>query len=132
MFSRIKQVFIALLKFSSFLARVAKVSDRAKCLSINDEPCMIRPTLITLNPVEIKYCPFMISLDKYNGSCNVLSSKIDVSKETKDINVEVFNMITNKNEAIAKHISCGWKWKFNRTTCKSNGITKNGITKWRK
>ena len=107
MFSRIKQVFIALLKFSSFLARVAKVSDRAKCLSINDEPCMIRPTLITLNPVEIKYCPFMISLDKYNGSCNVLSSKIDVSKETKDINVKVFNMITNKNEAIVKHISCG-------------------------
>ena len=30
------------------------------------------------------------------------------SKETKDINLKAFNMITNKNEAkaMAKHISC--------------------------
>ena len=39
----------------------------------------------------------MISLDKCTGSCNVLSPKY-VPKETKDINVKVFNMITNKNE----------------------------------
>ena len=44
----------------------------------------------------------MISLDKYSESCNVLSPKICVPKETEDINVEVFNMITNKNEAKKK------------------------------
>ena len=59
---------------------------------------MIKPTLIDLNPVELKYYPFMISLDKCSGSCNVLSPKICVPKETKDINVKAFNMITNKNE----------------------------------
>ena len=58
---------------------------------------MVRPTLIDLNPVELKYYPFMISLDKCNGSCNVLSPKKCVLKETKDVNVKVFNMITNKN-----------------------------------
>ena len=57
---------------------------------------MVRPTLIDLNPVELKYYPFMISLDKCNGSCNVLSPKICVLKETKGINVKVFNMITYK------------------------------------
>ena len=62
---------------------------------------MVRPTLIDLNPVELKYFPFMISLNKCIGSCNVLSPKIYVSKETKDINVEAFNMITNENEAKA-------------------------------
>ena len=37
-----------------------------------------------------------------------------VSKETKDITVKVFKMITNKNEAktIAKHISYNSKCKF--------------------
>ena len=55
-------LFIVLLSFSSSLARVAKVFDRTKCLFLNDEPCMIRPTLIDLNPVELKYYPFMISL----------------------------------------------------------------------
>ena len=59
MFRLIKQVFILLLSFSKSLA--------TKCLSLNDEPCMVRPTLIDLNHVELKYYPFMISLDKRNG-----------------------------------------------------------------
>ena len=72
MFSLIKQEFIVLLSFSSSLS--------TKCVSLNDEPCVLRPTLIDLSPVEIKYYPFMISSDKCNGSCNVLSPKICVSK----------------------------------------------------
>ena len=44
MFSlNVKQVFLVLLRFSKSLASVA---DRTKCLSLNDESCMIRPTLI--------------------------------------------------------------------------------------
>ena len=74
---------------------------------------MIRPTFIDLKPVEIKYYKFMISLDKCSGSCNILSTKISVTKETKDINIKAFNMITNKNEAktMTKHIS--WDCKYN-------------------
>ena len=50
----------------------------------------------------------MISLNKCTRSCNVLSPKICVPTETKDINVKAFNMITNKDEARAmtEHISC--------------------------
>ena len=45
--------------------------------------------------------------DKYTGSCNILSPTLCVPKETKDINIKAFNMITNKNEAKAmtEHIS---------------------------
>ena len=57
---------------------------------------MVRPTLIDLNPVELKYYPFMISLHKCTGSCNVLSPKKRVPKETKDINVKGFNKLTKK------------------------------------
>ena len=66
MFNLMKQIFIALLSYSSSLARVAKV--RTKYLSLNDEPCMVRPTLIDLNLVELKYYLFMISLDKFSGN----------------------------------------------------------------
>ena len=61
--------------------------------------------------MELKYYPFMISLDKCTGSCNVLSPIICVTKNTKDINVKVFNMIANKNEAKrkTKYISCDCK-----------------------
>ena len=51
-------MFIALLRFSEFLVR-----NRTKCLSLNDEPYMIRPTPIDLNPIELKCYLFIISLD---------------------------------------------------------------------
>ena len=57
---------------------------------------MIRPTLIDLNAIELNYFPFMISLDKCQGSCNAvddLSTKISVPSETNDVNLKVFNMI---------------------------------------
>ena len=91
MFSLIKQVLVILLSFSESLA--------TKCLSLNDESCMVRYTLIDLNSVELKYYLFMTSLDKCNETCNVLSPKKCVPKKTEDINVKVFNMIINKNEA---------------------------------
>ena len=83
MFSLIKQVFIVLLSFSKSLARVAKFPDRTKCVSLNFETGMSRTTLIDLNPVELKYFLFMISLDKSGGSCNVLSPKICVPKKQR-------------------------------------------------
>ena len=76
-------MLIVLLRFSESAARVAKVSDRKKYLSLIDEPCLIRPTLIGFNPAEVKYYPSMISLDKCSGSCNVLSPKICVPKKPK-------------------------------------------------
>ena len=83
MLSFIKQVFIVLLGFIESLAHVAKISDQTKCLSLNDEPCMVRPILTDLNSVEVKYYLFMISLDKCTGSCNVLSLKICVAINKK-------------------------------------------------
>ena len=129
MFSLIKQVFIILLSFSSFLTCIYKVSDQTKCMFLNDEPSRVRPNLIDFNPVELKYHPFMTSLDECTGSCNVLSPKICVPQEAKDINVKAFNMLTNENEAktMTKHISCDWKFKFNSTTCNSNRKWNNKI-----
>ena len=75
--------FIELLNFSSFLAHVA---NQTKCLSENDEPCMVRPILIYLNSVELKCYPFMVSQDKCSGSCNSgndLSSEIRVQSKTR-------------------------------------------------
>ena len=57
--------FFGLLSFSGSLA--------TKCMSLNNEQCKTRPTLIDLYPVGLKYYTFMITLDKSNGSCNTLS-----------------------------------------------------------
>ena len=78
MLSFIKQVFLLLLSFSESLA--------TKYLSLIDEPCVVRLTLIDLSPVELKYYLFIFSLGKCNGIRNVLSPKIYVLKKTKEIN----------------------------------------------
>ena len=93
-----------------------------KGISWNNEPCMARPILIDLNLIALKYYSAKISLGKYRRRCNISSPKVCVLKKTEGINVKVFNMITNKNEAktINKHISCDCKCKFNSTTCNSS------------
>ena len=63
---------------------------------------MVRPTLIDLNLNEFDFYPFMISLDKCDGTCNAadeLSMKICVASETKYVNFKIFNLITRTNEA---------------------------------
>ena len=56
MLSIIKQVFPVLLLFRESLA--------TKHLLLNDEPCLVRSTLIDMNPIELKHYPFMIRLSK--------------------------------------------------------------------
>ena len=86
---------------------------------------MVRPTIININPAEIKYYPFMISVSRCTGSCNVLSPKICVLKEIDEINDRIFNTITNKDgaNAMTEHISRDCK-------CKINSTTSNSKQKW--
>ena len=56
MLSIIKQVFPVLLLFRESLA--------TKHLLLNDEPCLVRSTLIDMNPIELNHYPFMIRLSK--------------------------------------------------------------------
>ena len=71
-------MFIVLLSFGGYLG--------TKCISLNKESCITIPTLVGLNPVNLKYYPFMTNVDKCNGSCNVvddLPTSTCVSNKTK-------------------------------------------------
>ena len=61
-------------------------------MSLSNDPCMFRPTLIDLNFIELHYYPFMISLDKCKGSYD------DVDGSSMKIYVP--------NKTLVKHISC--------------------------
>ena len=97
----VKESVIALLGSTGSLACIAKVSDRAKCISPNNGPCIARSTLIDLNLKE-RYCyPFMVSLDRYNRNFNILddsSSGIHAPNKTEDVNFNLLNMIRGINK----------------------------------
>ena len=87
---------------------------------------MNEPTLINLHPnecsQEFHYYPFTFKLDRCVESCNTLndlSNKVCVPNKTEDLNLSVFNMITEIKESktFTKHISCESKCKFYRRKC---------------
>ena len=47
-------MFIALLSL-----RISLACESTRSLRLNDEPCVVRTTLIDINSVELKYFPFM-------------------------------------------------------------------------
>ena len=85
------------MKVSGSLACATKVSDCLKCISLNIKLCLTKPSPTELNPDKLHRYPFIFSIDRCNGSCNTfddLSSRIYVPNKTKDVNLNIFNMIT--------------------------------------
>ena len=64
MFELIKKASIALLSFSGSLESAVKIPDSTKYISLNNQPCITRPTLINQYPGEQKrglcYNPFLL------------------------------------------------------------------------
>ena len=63
---------------------------------------------------EFHYYPFTVTLDKCAGCCNTcndLSDKVCVPNKTEDLNLSIFNIITEINESktLTKHISFEFK-----------------------
>ena len=85
---------------------------------------LTRLIVTDLNPDELSCYPFMVSLDKCDGSCIYLddisaitfdlSAKLWALKRTKNVNVEVFNMISSwmKWKQLIKVISCDCKCRL--------------------
>ena len=68
----------------------------------NNETCMTRATVVDLNPAELNYYSFMISLTNCNGGFNAaddLDTKACVPRKAKGISVKVFNTTTGLYDA---------------------------------
>ena len=72
---------------------------------MNNQPCMVRSMLIDLSPDELHYYPFIISLDRFDGSCSTVEDpfcRICVPNKIEDVNLKVFTMIKGKTNQ--KHL----------------------------
>ena len=96
---------------------------------MNNQQCMTHHTLINLNPNEyvelIHYYPLVVNSDRCVGSCNTLndlSNTLCNLNKTEDLNLSVFNLITEINESkiLTKYISSKCKCKFEGRKRNSN------------
>ena len=101
MFWLITQVFISLLYFNKSLSSIDNPPDQVKCISLNNQQCMVQLTLVNLHPNKynegLRYFLFDINLDRCMESCNSL--KVCVPNKIEHLNLSVFNMIRGINES---------------------------------
>ena len=76
---------------------------------MNNQSWIFRTTFFDLNPDELHYYPFIISLDRCDESCNNFEYPfvgICLPNKTEDVNLKVFNIIRGINESktLVKHI----------------------------
>ena len=99
--------------FLGLLISRVNASNNTKCVSLSNQECMTQLTLINLQPTEYSqefyYYPFTIKLDRCVESCNTLNdlpNKVCVPNKTEDLNLSMFNIITEINElkTLTKHI----------------------------
>ena len=129
MFPLIKEDFFAILSFSESLANIVNTLGHEKFLSLNNQECIAKPTLINLRPIEyiegLHYYVFAVNLDRFMrrfNTVNDLSNKVCLPNKTGDLDLSLCNMITRINESkiLTRHISCKCKCKFDGRKYNSN------------
>ena len=93
-----------LLYFSGILAGIVNTSNHTKCISLNNQQCMTRPTFINLHLNEydqgLRYYPFTIiiqGLRYYNILNDLSNNRVCVPNKTKDLILNVLNMVAGIN-----------------------------------
>ena len=114
----IKKVFHIASLFLSSLVGATLLS----CISINSQACKVRPEIGNVNSNEPVFYPFSIKTSKCSGSCKSIDdphAKICVSDVVKDLNVEVFNLMSRTNETghIKWHKTCKCKCRLDAIVC---------------
>ena len=120
MFKFVKKVFFVGLTISSIFTNANSLS----CISMNNQECKTRPQVVNVNGDEPVFFPFSIKTSKCSGSCNNINypyGKVCVSDVVKNLNVQVFNLISRTNERrhTAWQRTCKCKCKFGANVCKN-------------
>ena len=92
------------------------------CISMNNQKCKVRPQIINVTGDDPVFFPFSIKTSKSSGSCNNIinpCAKLCVPDVVKNLNVKVFNLASEANEArrIEWHEMCKCKCRFSSSVC---------------
>ena len=72
---------------------------------MNNQECKVRHEIVNINSNEPLFYPFSMKTSKCSGTCNNINdpyAKICVSDVVKNLNINVFNLMSRTNET--RHI----------------------------
>ena len=101
-FRFVKKVFlVGLTILSNFINVIPLDAIPFNCISMKNQECKTRPQVININNNNPIFYPFSIKISKCSDNSNNINNphaKICVPDFIKDLNVEVFNLMSRTNE----------------------------------
>ena len=118
MFVFIKKIFCIGSLFLSSLVSTTPLS----CISIKNQECKVRPKIVDINSNNPIFYPFSVNINKFSGNCNNINDpyeKICVPDTVKNVNVKVFNLMSNNNETkyMKWHETCKCICRLDKIIC---------------
>ena len=97
---------------------------------MNNQGCKARPEIINVSSNNPIFCPFSVKTRECSGNCNNINdpyTKICVPDVVKDLNINIFNLMskTNKTRHIKWHETC-------KCECRLDAIVCNNKQPWNK
>ena len=119
MFRFIKKVFVQAMTFFCF--DILSVNS-LECISMKNQECKVNEEVINVNTNNSVFYPFSLKVNKYSGNCNNINdpyARLCVPNVVKNINLEVFNLVSWSNQAkqIKWHRSCKCECRLNPIIC---------------
>ena len=121
----IKKIFcIGSLFLSSLLSKNPLNAIPLSWISLKNQECKVRPKIVDINSNNPMFYPFSVKINECSGSCNNIKNpyaKIFVPNTVKDLNVNVFNLMSRTNETrhIKWHETCKCMCRLNKIICNS-------------
>ena len=97
-FKLVKKVFFLELTILS------NFTNALDCVLMKNRECKVRPEIISINSNNPMFYPFSVKINKCSGNCNNINdpyARICVPDVKKDLNVKVFNLMSNKTNKMA-------------------------------
>ena len=96
-------------------------SSAENVISLPNEECRLRPTLINVDTPAYRFYPLAVSLNRCDGICNrdKPSFRKCLEAESTDIKLLVFNELLGHNETVTlkNHTSCQCKCAYDSSVC---------------
>ena len=101
---------------------------------MNNQECKVRSEIVNINSNNPIFYPFSVKTNKCRGNCNNINdpyARICVPDVVKNLNVNVFNLMSLTNEArhIEWHETCKCVCRLDRIIC--NNKKRWNINKWK-
>ena len=93
-----------------------------KCFSMNNQECKVRSVIMKINSNEPSFYPQSFLVNKCSSSCNNINNpyaKLCIPDVAKNMNIEVFNLMSRTNETRHKswHETCTCKCRLDASVC---------------